>query len=142
MPLDKFGQHENLDEWSRKIGDIMDEMFSRSFVGFRDGGVTWQPDTNVYETPAAYYICVDLAGVEQQQIDVQCQERNRITIAGVRTQPRPPGAASEFSVHAMEISEGAFRREIELPDPVDVDRIEASYSKGYLWITLPRTKSV
>jgi HSP20 family molecular chaperone IbpA len=44
-------------------------------------------------------------------------------------------------MHAMEISEGAFRREIELPEPVEQDRVEASYSKGFLWITLPRTKS-
>lgn len=142
MAFDKFGRPDNLDEWSSKIGDIMDEMLNRSFVGFRDGGASWQPDTNVYETRDAYYVCVDLAGVEQQQVDVQALDRRRITIAGARGQPRPPQAVFEFSIHAMEISEGTFRREIELPEPVEQDRIEASYSKGFLWITLPRTKSV
>jgi HSP20 family protein len=141
MAFDKFGRPENLEEWSRNIGSIMDEMLSRSFVGFCDGDATWQPATNVYETRDAYYICVDLAGVEQQQIDVQAVNRRRITISGARSQPRPPQTAREFSMHAMEISEGAFRREIELPEPVEPDRVEASYSKGFLWITLPRTKS-
>lgn len=140
MSFDKFGQRENLNEWSQKIGDLMDEMFNRSFVGFRDSGVMWEPHVNVYETPPCYFICVDLAGVDQQQIDVQSTQGNRITIAGTRSQPRPPGGASELSVHVMEVSEGTFRREIDLPEAVDVDGIEASYSKGFLWITLPRKK--
>ena len=54
--------------------------------------------------------------------------------------PMTPGDGVEgpLSIHAMEIDEGPFRREIELPEAVDVDRMEATYSKGYLWITVPR----
>jgi HSP20 family molecular chaperone IbpA len=38
----------------------------------------------------------------------------------------------------MEIDEGAFCREIDLPEPIDVDQMEATYAKGYLWITAYR----
>lgn len=140
MSFDKFGQPENLDEWSNRIGDIMDEMLSRSFVGFRGGCAVWRPDANVYETEEGFAVCVDLAGVEQQQIDVRCHESNRLTISGVRGQPRPPARGGSLSVLAMEISEGAFRCEIDLPEHVDVARVEASYTKGFLWIALPRAR--
>lgn len=140
MSMSKFGQGEPFDEWSRKIHDIMDEMQRRDYVQFRDAG-TWQPATNVYETRSAYFICVELAGVEEHEIDVSCVECTRITIRGRRAQPRPLGVEGPLSVHAMEIDEGEFRREIELPEPIDVDRMEATYSKGYLWITAFRTTS-
>src|SRR5262245_55356046 len=130
MAYDKFGVNEAADSWSRKIGDLMDEMLNRSFVHFRDCG-TWQPPTNVYETVDAYYVCVELSGVDQDEIDVQCNEHCKLTIRGVRGQPRPEGVESALSVHAMEIDEGPFRREIELPEPVEVDRIEATYVKGF-----------
>jgi HSP20 family molecular chaperone IbpA len=138
MAYDKFGVNEGADDWSRKIGDLMDEMLNRSFVQFRDCGA-WSPSTNVYETVDAYYVCVELAGVEQDRIDVQCEDGNKLTIRGVRSQPRPSGIKSALSVHAMEIDEGAFRRDIELPEPVVVDRIEATYVKGFLWVALPRS---
>ncbi len=138
MALRRFGEGEAFDEWTRKIRDIMDEMQRRDFFQFRNTG-SWQPATNVYETRAAYHICVELAGVDEQTIDVACVERRRICISGHRDQPRPLGVEGPLSVHAMEIDEGAFRREIELPEPIDVDRMEATYSKGFLWITAFRT---
>lgn len=137
MAYNKFGANEGVEDWSRKIGDLMDEMLNRSFVQFKDCG-TWQPSTNVYETIDTYYVCVELAGVEQDSIDVRCLDANKLTIRGVRAQPRPKGVLSALSVHAMEIDEGAFRRDIELPEPVVADRIEATYSKGFLWVALPR----
>lgn len=126
------------DEWTRKIHEIMDEMLRRDFVRFRDSGV-WQPATNVYETAEAYYICVELAGVSEEEIDVECSDRRRILIRGTRRQPRPQGVACMLSVHTLEIDDGRFERNIELPEPIDVDRVDARYGEGYLWITAPRT---
>ena len=137
MSYGKFGQGEGFDEWSQKIHDIMDEMQKRDFVHFRDVG-TWQPATNVYESRDAYHICVELAGVCQEHIDVCLTEAGRILITGTRTQPRPDGVEGPLSVHAMEIDQGPFRREIDLPEEIEGDQVEATYTEGYLWITVPR----
>jgi len=139
MAFDNFGQGEGFEAWSQNINEIMDEMLKRSFVRFRDTG-TWQPATNVYETRDAYHICVELAGVNRDEINLECCEQTRITIQGNRAQPRPAGVEGPLSIHAMEIDEGAFSREIDLPEAIDVDRIEATYGEGYLWITVPRMK--
>jgi HSP20 family molecular chaperone IbpA len=38
----------------------------------------------------------------------------------------------------MEIDHGPFRREVTLPEPIDVQSVEATYDKGYLWVMLPK----
>ncbi|MBI5864764.1 MAG: Hsp20/alpha crystallin family protein [Planctomycetes bacterium] len=139
MAFDKFGAGEGLDDWSRKIGDLMDEMMTRSFVHFRHHG-TWEPSTNLYETRDAYYVCVELSGIDESQMDVQCADGRKLTISGQRDQPRPPNVDGPLSVYALEIDEGPFRREIEIPEPVVADRVIAVYTKGFLWITLPRVE--
>lgn len=133
----KFGSDEPVSEWSRKIGDIMDEMLNRSFVQYKDSGA-WQPATDVFESRTSYFICVELAGMEKQDIDVECLDDRRVLVSGRRKQPRPSGMSGPLSVHVLEIDEGPFQREIDLPEPVKVDQVEAGYSKGYLWITLPK----
>ncbi len=135
MAFRRFGTGDPAD-WSSKLADMMDQMLSRSFVQFRREG-EWRPSTNVYESPRRYHICVDLAGVPRESIEVTCADEHEIVISGSRSQPRPAESA-EYSVHAMEIEEGAFRRVVSLPERVDVNGIEARYDAGYLWISVPK----
>lgn len=137
MSFGNFGQNDEFEEWSRKIHDIMDEMQRRAYVRFRDSG-TWQPATNVYETRDAYYVCVELAGITREEIEIECSDARIILINGKRRQPRPDDVEGPLSIHALEIDEGPFRREIDLPEDIDVDALEAAYNEGYLWITAPR----
>jgi HSP20 family protein len=135
--MTKFGPFDELEEWSKHVNKIMDEMLNRSFVQFRDCG-TWQPTTNVYESQAAFEVVVDLAGVRQEDLAIDCESPTRLVLRGKREQPRPEHVRGALSVHVMEIDEGPFARAIELPEPVDPARVEASYRKGLLWITLPK----
>jgi HSP20 family molecular chaperone IbpA len=136
-PPSKFGES-GLHEWSQHLEEIMDEMLRRTFVQFRDYGA-WRPATNVYETRAAYHVCVDLAGVQREQIQVHCISPTRLTIDGCRPQPRPTPDDVELSIHVLEVDEGRFQRQIELPNAVDAEGIEARYDKGFLWIMAPKT---
>lgn len=137
MSFDNFGSPEGPQSWSRKLSDLMDEMLNRDFVQFRRCG-TWTPAINLYEEENAFHVCVELAGVDERQIEVQCLNGARLTIRGVRTQPRPKAVDSSLGVFAMEIDEGPFVREIDLPERVDETNIEAAYSRGYLWVRLQR----
>ncbi|MFO0839958.1 MAG: Hsp20/alpha crystallin family protein [Phycisphaerae bacterium] len=140
MAIDRFGSDEGVERWTRNVSEIMDEMLKRSFVQFRQEGA-WKPPTNVYETPEAYFVCVELAGMIIDEIQVECIGSDRLIISGQRAQPRPNANCEELSIHVLEIDEGRFRREVELPEPLRVDDVQATYDKGYLWITLPRTRA-
>ena len=138
MSFSKFGQGGDVGEWSQKLRDIMDEMTKRSFVPYRDTGI-WQPATDVYETRADYFICFELAGTSPEAVEIECLEQHRLRISGYRGNPRPEGESGPLSVHVMEIDHGPFRREVDLPEPVDINAVQATYDKGFLWVRLPKS---
>lgn len=162
MSVRKFGQADQIEAWSKKLGEIMDEMVRRTYVQFRDAG-HWQPATNVYETAGMFFVCVAVAGMSREDIDVQCIDDRRISVSGQRGMPRhadmpqaadaarsvessPPagvarqvGLPDDVCIHLSEIDEGPFRRIIELSERVDTSRVEALYDKGFLWVALPKT---
>ena len=136
MATKKCGEVEGLAEWSGRMNEIMDEMLNRNYVEYR-GTRTWQPPTNVYETGQCYRICIELAGMAAEEIEVVCRSDRCVTVSGHRAMPRPE-TVDELFIHVLEIDEGPFEREIDLPDPIEVDRVEVRYEGGFLWISLPK----
>ena len=121
----------------------MMEQLSKGYYGFMPSEV-FTPNVNLYETETQYQVCVDLAGVDKDKIDIVVVDQ-RLTIRGNRAVPPCPAEAgcnetenTRMRVHLMEIDHGAFAREVELPDDVVKDQISAKYVDGFLWILLPK----
>lgn len=124
------------EDHSRIMGDLIGELHSRSFhSSYAKRG--WKPAVNLYEGPTSYLVCVDLAGMKSDQIDVRTKER-RLLIRGDRPMPKNKDRPEEMSVHLMEIDSGCFLREVEMPGGVAEDEIDATYRDGLLWINLPK----
>ena len=45
--------------------------------------------------------------------------------------------APALQVFALEIDHGRFERVVDLPSPVETDRVTAEHRNGLLWIKLP-----
>src|SRR5881628_3799616 len=94
----------------------------------------WRPDADTYETSTAVEIIVDLAGVDEDDFEVQLFE-DVLVVDGRRQLP----SCREGAVyHAAGIRQGPFQVELPLPAPVDPERVEARYDRGLLHITLPK----
>jgi HSP20 family molecular chaperone IbpA len=94
----------------------------------------WRPDADTFETPTAVEVVVDLAGVEEDDFEVQLFD-DALVVEG----RRQPLSGQEGAVyHAAGIRHGLFRVELPLPAPVDPERVEARYDRGLLRITLPK----
>jgi len=94
----------------------------------------WRPDADTYETATTVEIMVDLAGIEEDDLEVQLFE-DVLVVEGRRQLP----SCQEGAVyHAVGIRQGPFRVELPLPAPVDAERVEARYDRGVLRITLPK----
>jgi HSP20 family molecular chaperone IbpA len=92
----------------------------------------WQPDADTYETATTIEIIVDLAGVEEDDFEMQLFE-DVLVVEGRRQLP----SCQEGAVyHAAGIRRGPFRVELPLPAPVDPERVEARHEQGLLRITL------
>ena len=95
---------------------------------------SWRPDADLYETAATLEVAVELAGVEEDDVDIQLFD-NVLVVEGRR---RLPPATGEALYHAAAIRQGAFRVALPLPARIDPDRVEARYERGLLRVTLPK----
>src|SRR5437764_13763170 len=99
---------------ARQTNKLMEQLNK----GFFYPGENWTPSVNLYETGSSYLVCVDLAGVDKEKIDVEVADQ-RLKLRGARAVPHCPPAVAEpdekLKVHLMEIDHGAFSRELEIP---------------------------
>ena len=98
---------------------------------------TWRPAINVYRCENCIRICVDLAGVERADIDLQVEPK-RLIIRGRRESPDGSDADGRpLQMLVMEIDYGPFERTINFPNEINVEGAEAKQEDGLLWISLP-----
>jgi HSP20 family molecular chaperone IbpA len=94
----------------------------------------WRPDADMYETSSAIEVTVDLAGVSEDDFEVQVFE-DVVVVEGRRQLPSCDGEAVYY---AAAIRQGPFQVTLPLPASIDPERIEARYDRGLLHVTLPK----
>jgi len=123
---------------TRQTNKLMEQLHK----GFFYPSENWTPSVNLYETSSAYLVCVDLAGVDKEKIDVEVAD-SRLKLRGAREVPtfvpdnQDPN--SKIRVHLMEIDHGSFSREVEIPSDADRHKISATYRNGMLWVEIPKS---
>ena len=118
----------------REMGWLMDEVVSRKPPTVRFSPKTWQPAIDVYETDSEVVVLVELAGVEEDEIEVIVH--NGVLIVRGERKDIKQGIKRTYS--QMEILWGPFERDVALPANVNVDQIKAFYEAGILEIVLPK----
>ncbi len=96
--------------------------------------VEWIPNTDIYEKESAYVIRMELAGVDQGDIQIQISDRTLV----VRGKRPDPCRLEKCSFRQMEINYGAFERHLVVPRDVDTKHIKANFRNGFLLVELPR----
>ena len=94
----------------------------------------WVPLADVFETPAAIVIKLEVPEIDRSEVDVRVTE-NRLVISGQR---QMTDEARREDYYRIERSYGRFSRSFVLPETVDRERIEAAYQNGILRVTLPK----
>lgn len=97
-------------------------------------GRMWEPAVDVYETEKDIVVLVELAGVEQDKVEVVVAG-STLVVRGERKETAP-GTNKRY--YQIEIRRGLFERVILLPAATDPDRTRAAYDDGLLEIILPK----
>ena len=92
---------------------------------------------NVWEDADQFVVEADLPGVDPAKIDIEVNEGKTVLIKGEREIALEEGRVA----YRSERFQGQFRRDFTLPSLVDASRVEASYDKGVLRVTLPKAES-
>ncbi len=101
---------------------------------FRESPDHWLPPVDVYDTPGAWLVFVEIPGVSMQEIDLSVTG-DRMVVRGVKRSP-----ANGHIAEKLEIRTGAFKREIMLPGRVDASSITARMSNGVLMVRIPHVQ--
>lgn len=94
----------------------------------------WRPAADVTEDDNEYVIAVDLPDVKKEDIKVS-QENGRLTIRGERHRE---AEEKTKKWHRVERSHGKYIRSFELPEEIEVKKIDAAFKNGVLTIHLPK----
>ncbi|MBD9649896.1 Hsp20/alpha crystallin family protein (plasmid) [Ensifer sp. PDNC004] len=129
-------------EIDRLFDDFTPSFWRRSFDPVHIHGSTvlptWAlaPAIDLVEKEASYEITAELPGIEEKDIEVKVANGN-LTIRGEKLE------AKEEKDREYVLSErryGSFQRTFKMPQGVKAEDIAATFSKGVLTVTLPKTK--
>jgi HSP20 family protein len=116
--------------FDRELDRLVNWNGQRSFV----------PALDVVERPDAYLVSAELPGVDPSAVEISF-ENNTLTLRGTKQPWLQPQENEELRVYTAERVSGTFERAVRLPEYVEGDKIEASYSQGVLLITVPKAQA-
>ena len=128
----------HLQPWSNEMTCLQNEM-NRLSGWFTDG--SWPtlanayPAINVWEDDNIVYAEAELPGLTQDQLQIVVSEGNLLSIHG----ERKPCETAKGVWHRQERGFGKFNRVLQLPVPVEADKVQAKFERGVLLLTMPKS---
>ena len=95
----------------------------------------WTPPADVWETPSAYRIDLEIPAVRAEDVDVSVDD-GVLIITGKRD--RIALTEAEDQAHRLERRHGTFARRFRLPENADADGISAHIAEGVLALTVAK----
>ena len=127
----------------REINSLFDDLYrEHGLLESRFGEMSgllkaeW-PSVDVTESAKQVKVKAELPGMEEEDIDVSVTEE-ALTIRGEKkTETEEKGE----DYYHQECSYGSFQRTIPLPCEIESDKVDASFKKGVLTVTLPKSEA-
>lgn len=125
------------------FGDLWNEMsrLNRDMSMFfnevpRRTGSGVYPHLNVYDDGESFIVRAEIPGIDPKDLDLKATA-DALTIKGER---KPLQDNENASFHRREREHGVFSRSLSLAQPVNPDKIQASYKLGILEVILPKAE--
>ena len=137
----------NLDSLRHQVDHLFEE-FGRSplhlpFVrrGF-DVEPFWQRELSLHGVPAvdiaekekSFEITAELPGMDEKDIEIKLSNGNLV----IKGEKRESSEEKKKDYYLSERRYGAFERIFHLPKGIDVEKIDASFAKGILTVSMPK----
>jgi HSP20 family protein len=117
-----------------EIHKSITEMFRSAKPAYAPSQHIWRPHTDIFETPRDIIVMAELAGVNKEDIQLEVTSK-ALKISG-RRQEKILKKGAKYRL--AEISYGYFERSFNLPSPIEIDTVVATYTDGVLEIRLTK----
>lgn len=130
------------DNSPKTFGSVVDELFQTNlnrffddrFWGFNGVRTDGQVPVNIRETDTAYEVEVVAPGLRKE--DFHLSYTGDMLTVSFEHQEKTEGADRKWI--RREYRSGSFSRSFQVDATVDVDKAQARYENGVLWLTLPK----
>jgi len=109
-----------------------EEMFQSVNPMFCFSKRIWKPQMDIFETRIEIIIQAEIAGVRKEDIVIEVSNK-AVKISGSRKTNHLDRTAT---YRLAEIQFGQFERVLYLPSVIDVEKVSAKFSNGFLELTL------
>ncbi|MFT6868049.1 MAG: HSP20 family protein [Cyclobacteriaceae bacterium] len=129
MTLIKYNQNNT----PATYGSFIDRFFNEDAFG-RKLNSTFSPKVDVAETDKAFEILFHIPGVSKEDVTIDIKD-DRLTVSGER---KFENEKKEKNFHSIESYYGNFSRSFYLPDNINTEKVEATYTDGILMVVIPK----
>lgn len=117
--------------------DLINSLFSGA-NNENSGISSFVPAVNTRENESAYFIEIDLPGINKDEISIS-NNGGIITVSGERNFSKE---TKKDDYYKIESSYGKFQRSFHLPKDIDAENIDAKYSNGVLEVVIPKLQKL
>jgi HSP20 family protein len=132
--MDRWG---NVSDIQGEVNRLFDSFLGRSAASGA-AGRAWAPAVDLHETKDDLVLTMEVPGVRDKDVTVSITG-DLLTIKGER---RFEHDVKEQQFLHVERTYGKFERLVQLPIPVQTDKVKASYRDGVLEVRLPKTEEI
>lgn len=130
MMLMRWQPFQEVETLRRQLDQVFDEL--KGFSNERSE--TWTPAIELQDSADNLLLRAQLPGIDRKDLDIQVT-REAVLIAGERRYEQHNKDQGYFR---SEFRYGKFHRVVQLPLPVQNDKVSAEYKDGILTLTLPK----
>ncbi len=125
----------------RRVNDLFDSFFSDfgsagEEIGPWGGGRQFMPTIDVKESDQAIEVTAELPGMDEKDLDVSLT-KDALVLKGEKREEKEEKGKDYWQT---ERRYGSFHRVIPLPEYIDTEKVEATFKKGVLHITIYKTE--
>ena len=116
-----------------RLDDLFDSMIYKTL----DRSQNWTPEVSVFENDKLYTVTLDIPGVEKKDVNIEV-EGSSLIVSGKREKANE----KDMSLYYSQTRYGNFSRTFNLPEEINVEKINAKYKNGTLVLTLPKMEKI
>ncbi|MFQ5543646.1 MAG: Hsp20/alpha crystallin family protein [Nitrospiria bacterium] len=125
-----------IDPFFTTLSSQVDSIFDDLSRDFKKKADIFNPPLNIVENDKEIKVSLELPGVDEKDVDVSLREE----ILTIKGEKRTELKDEKENICRLERSYGTFQRNISLPTGIDEGKTSATFEKGILTITLPKTE--
>ena len=137
--VERWDPFRNMTDIQGEVNRLFDSFLGRPTASTAGSAVqTWAPVLDMHETKDDLVLNFELPGVSEKDVSLSIMG-DLLTVKGERAFNRE---SKDESVHHVERVYGKFERSVQLPMPVQAEKVKATYRDGVLEVKLPKVEEV